>query len=62
MQNDYTTAIKKEDVKKIIDLSHHEAVVIDFTALEGVAPAAAEGVPAQKPAKSEQPAKKQAAQ
>lgn len=46
MQNDYTTAIKKEDVKKIIDLSHHEAVVIDFTALEGVAPAASEGVPA----------------
>jgi hypothetical protein len=44
MQNDYTTAIKKEDVKKIIDLSHHEAVVIDFTTLEGVAPA--EGVPA----------------
>ena len=58
MQNDYTTAIKKEDVKKIIDLSNHEAVVIDFSALEGAAPA--EGVAAAKPAKSEQPAKKQA--
>ena len=25
MQNDYTTAIKRESVQKIIDLSHHEA-------------------------------------
>lgn len=34
MQNDFTTAIRKEDVQKIIDLSHHEAQVLDFSTLE----------------------------
>jgi len=39
MQNDATTAIKREDMHKIIELSHHKAEIIDFSAL--VAPAAA---------------------
>ena len=34
MQNDFTTAIKRESVQKIIDLSHHEAQVLDFSTLE----------------------------
>ncbi len=40
MQNDHTTAIRKEDIKKIIGLSAHEVVEIDFVALEGGAQAA----------------------
>jgi len=52
MQNDFTTAIKKEDVKKIIELSGHEAMDLDFTTLEG---GASEGqtAPVAKPAKTE---------
>lgn len=34
MQNDFTTAIRRESVQKIIDLSHHEAQVLDFSTLE----------------------------
>lgn len=40
MQNDFTTAIKKESVQKIIDLSHHEAQALDFTTLDQGAPVA----------------------
>lgn len=39
MQNDHTTAIKKEDLKKIIDISKHEPLNVDFTALAGAATA-----------------------
>lgn len=39
MQNDFTTAIKRDSVQKIIDLSHHEAQVLDFSTLELAAPA-----------------------
>ncbi len=57
MQNDYTTAIKKEDVQKVIDLSHHEALVLDFSTLEQSAPAATKGeekkTDAAKPAKND---------
>ena len=60
MQNDYTTAIKRESVQKIIDLSHHEAQVIDFSTLEQPAAAADQKqVPAQKPAKTEKQPKKE---
>lgn len=31
MQNDATTAIRKEDVKKFIDLSGHHAEIVDFS-------------------------------
>lgn len=33
MQNDATTAIKKEDLHKIIQLSKHQAEVLDFSKL-----------------------------
>jgi len=39
MQNDFTTAIKRDSVQKIIDLSHHEAQVLDFSTLELAVPA-----------------------
>ena len=39
MQNDHTTAIKKGDLKKIIDISNHEPLNVDFTALGGGAAA-----------------------
>lgn len=39
MQNDFTTAIKRDDLKKIIQLSNHEAMEMDFTQLQGDAPA-----------------------
>ena len=43
MQNDFTTAIRKEDVKKIIELSQHEPLIVDFSLLAGSdAPKAAE--------------------
>lgn len=48
MQNDFTTAIKKEDVKKIIELSGCVFEAFDFTTLGGDAPTAA---PVAKPAK-----------
>jgi Ala-tRNA(Pro) deacylase len=35
MQNDFTTSIKKDDLKKIIKQSEHEALDLDFTTLEG---------------------------
>lgn len=34
MQNDFTTAIKKDDLKKIIQLSKHEPIIVDFTTLQ----------------------------
>ena len=34
MQNDASTSITKEGVLKIIELSGHEAEVLDFTSLE----------------------------
>ena len=34
MQNDFTTALKKEDVAKIIQLSGHEPLVQDFSTLQ----------------------------
>jgi Ala-tRNA(Pro) deacylase len=33
MQNDATTAISQSDMKKVIELSNHEAEVIDFSQL-----------------------------
>ena len=39
MQNDFTTAIKRDSVQKIIDISHHEAQVLDFSTLEQAAQA-----------------------
>ena len=33
MQNDFTTAITREDLKKIIELSEHEPAVTDFSLL-----------------------------
>lgn len=57
MQNDFTTALKKEDVHKIIKLSGHEPMVTDFTQLEdGAGPAPTD---AKKPAKQEGGQKKQ---
>merc|ERR1712166_636879 len=54
MQNDFTTAIKREDVKKIITISKHEAMVQDFTTLQdGSAPAQATSDA--KPAKVDKP-------
>ena len=59
MQNDHTTAIKKEDLKKIIDISKHEPLNVDFTTLGG---GAAAPKPVAKPVaeKKEAPAKKEA--
>jgi Ala-tRNA(Pro) deacylase len=34
MQNDHTTAITRDDLKKIIDLGKHEPMLVDFTALK----------------------------
>jgi len=51
MQNDHTTAIKREDVKKIIDISKHEPLNVDFTTLGGGAAAEKKEAPA--PAKKE---------
>jgi Ala-tRNA(Pro) deacylase len=51
MQNDFTTAIAKSDVKKIIELSGCSFEQFDFSTLEGAgAPVAA---PVAKPAKTE---------
>jgi len=58
MQNDHTTAIKREDVKKIIDISKHEPLNVDFTTLGGGAAADKKEAPA--PTKKEAPAKKEA--
>lgn len=60
MQNDYTTAIKKEDLMKIIKLSNHEVTEMDFSQLEGAAaatpaPAGDEKPAAAKPVKEKKP-------
>ena len=34
MQNDHTTAIKREDLKKIMELSKHEPMLVDFSTLK----------------------------
>ena len=47
MQNDATTAIKKEDMEKIIELSGHAPDIIDFANM----PAEAEAAPVKKKAK-----------
>jgi prolyl-tRNA synthetase len=56
MQNDHTTAISKQDVKKIIELSGCKCEELDFTTLEG--PAAPVSTTAEKP-KAKAPAKPQ---
>lgn len=38
MQNDATTAIKREDIKKIIEISGHNVEVLDFSKLAAEAP------------------------
>lgn len=40
MQNDFTTAISKEDVKKVIELSECKYEALDFKSLEQNEPAA----------------------
>jgi hypothetical protein len=34
MQNDHTTAIPKDSIKKLIAATNHEALVLDFTKLD----------------------------
>ncbi len=53
MQNDHTTAISKQDVKKIIELSECQCEVLDLTTLEQSA--APVGQPAAKVEKKAQP-------
>jgi Ala-tRNA(Pro) deacylase len=54
MQNDATTAISNADMKKVIQLSNHEAEVIDFSKLVSEAGAA----PAEKKDEGKKPAAK----
>lgn len=56
MQNDHTTAIKRDDVKKIIEISKHEPMLVDFTTLKSAPAGDAAKKPA--PAKGEKQAKK----
>jgi len=65
MDNAFTTAIKKADLHKLVELSQHEAQVVDFTTLAGKNTDAAAKAPAKKEqkgpkgAKKEQPKKKE---
>lgn len=60
MQNDATTAISNADMKKVIQLSNHEAEVIDFSKLISEAAAApTEKKETQKPAQKAKEAKPQ---
>jgi hypothetical protein len=56
MDNNYSTAIKKEDVKKIAELSGHEFSVVDFSKICAAPVAAA---PKQKAQKEQKPKKEQ---
>jgi Ala-tRNA(Pro) deacylase len=39
MQNDATTAISRADLNKIVELSKHKAMILDFTTIASEAPA-----------------------
>ena len=60
MDNSYSTAIKKDDIKKICELSGHEFTVVDFTKIAPNATAAP--AKAQKPQKEPKAKKEKAPQ